>query len=334
MADPTWFRPDELEAFWRFVAERQAVWYRRVVLGEDPPWTDDEALRRYRFTNVYRVLDPGTLYALQEILERDAPGPDRYFNILVYRLVGRAETHAHVGFLRLDAFDVGDFERALRSRREAHEAPVFTGAYVVAGYAEMGGTDKVANVARLFGRVRDRFDDHYATLMGSSGPREAYDAIAALPGFGTFLAYQVLVDLLYPLDRADGDAFLPFSPDAWAAAGPGAQRGLETLLDAGEDPGELAAMRRLWRDQTEAFDRLGGGFRWLRDSEGRRVRLSLADVQNCLCEYHKHRKVTRGIGRARRRFRPGERRRLADLRERYADSRVSLRPAHYTDEPD
>ncbi len=53
------------------------------------------------------------------------------------------------------------------------------------------------------------FDDMLSveSLAGS------YDLIRSQPGFGNFLSYQVLIDLLYPVDYYDGDSVLPFSPD-------------------------------------------------------------------------------------------------------------------------
>lgn len=327
------FRADRLERFVGFVAERQRAWYRRVVLGEEPPWSADEVLRRRRFTNVYRLLDPGTQYAIQAILDREAPGPDRVFNALVYRLVGRAETHAHVGFQRLEDFDVEAFESALKERRDGNGdedgQPVFTGAYLVAGYSGYGGSDKVENVARLFGDARDRFDGFWAEVRDASGPEDAYAAIRGLPGFGNFLAYQVLVDLLYPLPSHGGESLLPHSPNEWAAAGPGAKRGLERLIGDGggrgeADVSELDAMRWLWRNLGAEFDRLGIDFVWLRDEAGERVEPSLADVQNCCCEFHKYETVRTGEGRTRRRFRPDGRRSVAELRQVHDGYPVSV----------
>ena len=322
------FRDGALERFFRFVAARQRAWYTRVVLAADPPWADDEALRTRRFTNVYRVLDPGTQYAIQDILDRPAPATDRTFNALVYRLVGRVETHEHVGFLRLDDFDVDAFEAALRTRRDAGE-PVFTGAYLVAGYSGMGGADKVENVARLFGRVRDRFDGFWSEVEGASGPEDVYAAVRSLPGFGNFLAYQVLVDLLYPLPGHDGASLLPFSPNAWAAAGPGAKRGLDVLLADSSACTDLEAMRWLHRRQRPEFDRLGLDFVWLRDASGDPTDLSLADVQNCCCEFYKWEAVQNGEGRTRRRFRPGDRRAAEELRAVYDGYPISVDPDDY-----
>jgi len=173
-----------------------------------------------------------------------------------------------------------------------------------------------------------------------------YDAILDLPGFGNFLAYQVLVDCTYPLSTDDEasataddvstgrESLLPFSPNAWAVAGPGAKRGLALLSgDAGERD-DLAVMRWLWRNQAREFERLGLAFDWLRDEAGERVALSLADVQNCCCEFHKYEKVKRGTGRARRRFRAGERRSADELRGCYSGYPISMRVEHYEGGPD
>src|SRR6476661_7646069 len=92
------FLPDRLDLFWHFVCERQLIWYRRVVKQQLPPWTDDLILRHQRFTNVYRELDPGTRYVIECVLELDAPRPDKLFNVMLYRLVGRSDTHAELGF--------------------------------------------------------------------------------------------------------------------------------------------------------------------------------------------------------------------------------------------
>lgn len=328
------FPDGRLEAFVEFVGERQRVWYRRVVLGDDPPWTADEVLRDRRFTNVYRVLDPGTQYAIQETLSRGEPAPDRTFNVLLYRLIGRAATHAHVGFQRVDEYDAAEFETALKERRDADGAPVFTGAYLVSGYSGYGGADKVENVTRLFDAVAEGFDAFWAEVRAASGVEDVYEAVRSLPGFGNFLAYQVVVDLLHPVPAHDGEPLLPFSPNEWAAAGPGAKRGLAVLLGGSTDdrPGDreaLHAMRWLWRNQAAAFDRLGVEFPWLRDEDGGRVELSLADVRNCCCEFYKYRTVRTGEGRTRRRFRPANRRPVEELRELYAGYPISVDVVDY-----
>nr|WP_250874501.1 nucleotide kinase domain-containing protein [Halomarina rubra] len=314
--------------FWRFICERQTVWLRRVVLQQDPPWTSDEILQRDRFTNVYRELDPGTQYVIQEILSHDAPPQDRIFNTLIYRLIGRSETHKFIGFQRLDEYDIDAFESALKTRRDDLNQPVFTGAYMVSGYNQMGSSDKVENVSRLFGEVRDQFDEFYKDVQRADHPQSIYSAIRGLPGYGNFLSYQVLVDLLYPLSTS-GESLLPFTHDEWSSPGPGAQRGLKTLLENYNQMPFLDAMHWLRKNQHDEFNRLGLKFPYLKDSSGNRVEISLANIQNCLCEFYKYHKITHGQGRARRRFRTSSYRSTRELEQLYSEYPISIDATHY-----
>lgn len=297
------FDPARLAEFWWFVCERQAIWHRRCVERQPPPWTDDPVLRGTRFTNVYRELDPGTCYTILEILERDAPEPDRVFNVMLYRLIGRAQTHAALGFQELARFDAGRLATGLQAIR-ASGAPPFTAAYTVSAYRSMGSPDKCENVARLFGRLAEDFTGFHARLIAAASPSAAHGVLGSPYGLGNFLAYQVFVDLTYPL-APDGRGVLPFSQDDWASAGPGARRGIAALTGSREGIDDLAVMRRLRDEQQAEFDRLGLCFRALRDASGGPVPLTLANIQNCLCEFHKYVKIRAGTGRGRRRFEAG-----------------------------
>lgn len=291
---------DAVDRFWRFVAERQRVWWRMVVERAEPPWTEDETIQGFYFTNVYRELDPGTQYAIQDILERDAARVDRLFNVLIYRLIGRLETHKHLGFQTVDGFEQDRFAARLKQRRDEEDEPIFTGAYMVAGYHQMGSDDKVENIARLFSRVRDQLPETLDAVDAADRLQDVFGIINDLPGFGDFLSYQVVVDLLYPL--SDGDAFLPYSPNDWARAGPGAKKGIRMLTETDGRLPYLPIMRWLQEQQADAFDRLGINFPHLLDGDGAELPLSLANIQNCCCEFHKYEKIQDNPRRARRRF--------------------------------
>lgn len=318
-----------LDLFWQFIAKRQEVWYQRTIQGEASPWTDNEIIRNYRFTNIYRELDPGTQYAIQNILERDECREDKIFNVMVYRLIGRLESHEELGFQRLDEFDRGEFESTLKKRRDGQEEPVFTGAYLVSGYNQMGSSDKVENVAAIFETVADGFNEFYSEVEEANELKEVYSAIRDQPGFGNFLSYQVMVDLLYPLQYCNGESLLPFSHDEWSAAGPGAQRGLEVLMKDASENDDLEVMRWLRANQVEEFDRLELDFKYLRSNEGGRVEISLANIQNCLCEFYKYHKMVNDEGRARRRFRNSNSRPVQNLRQIYSNFPISLNPDDY-----
>lgn len=310
---------DARDLFWRFINERQQVWHRRVVEGQAFPWSEDEILNEYRFTNVYRELDPGTQYAIQHILEKDALKSDKIFNIMMYRLIGRLETHDYLGFKTIESFNSQVFEQELKYRRDVEDKPVFTGAYMVSGYNQMGSSDKVENVAVIFDQLSSD-EEFFERLRSVEGIEDAYDVIRSKPGFGNFLSYQVLVDLLYPVDCYNGGSVLPYSHDEWSSPGPGAQKGLKKLVDGFKGFSRLDVMRWLRENQSEEFDRLGIDFPYLKTHDGRRLELSLANIQNCLCEFYKYHKILNSNGRARRCFRNAEARSSKQLQGIYREA--------------
>ncbi|MGH2344269.1 MAG: nucleotide kinase domain-containing protein, partial [Chloroflexota bacterium] len=257
--------PERRVLFWRFLCERQRVWQRRFVQRCAPPWTDDPVLRRERFTNVYRELDPGTQYALTDILETVHAREDKIFNIMLYRLIGRATTHAKIGFQHLDSFRPHVLEACLKYIRDEEREPPFTAAYMVSGYTSMGSRDKAENIARLFARIQAGFAAFFTHVEACPTSAEVYAYLRSMPGFGNFLSYQVLVDLLYPLQVYGNRPLLPYSHDDWASAGPGALRGITMLLSNGSMAEHLEVMRWLRDHQSDEFTRLGLDFPYLQD---------------------------------------------------------------------
>lgn len=299
------FNPDKLDTFWSFICERQMIWKRRFSDKASPPWTKDIVLQLNRFTNVYRELDPGTIYAKEEILETQNSPKSKAFNIMFYRLIGEKETHRAVGFLDPDRFDASAVMSAMRSIRSSG-GRVFTGAYLVAPYSNEGQRDKISNIAALFRRISSNFSSTWESLSSAGSAEEAYRIIRKVDGFGDFLAYQVLVDLLYPLRCLGGKPLLPFSNDDFVVPGPGARRGITMLIkDKSKNRADIdgaSVVRWLHDNQRAEFARLGISFPYLKGKAAVEIPISLANMQNCLCEFHKYVKISEGAGRARRRF--------------------------------
>jgi hypothetical protein len=294
------FRPEQLDLFWRFVSERQWIWHRRFVEMRKPPWTEDVILQKVRFTNVYRELDPGTEFAIHQILEKPISAKDKIFNIMLYRLIGNEETFLKVGLQSVSGFDRAKLASGLKFIRDIERKRPFSNAYIVSSYVQMGSHDKIENVAKLFSKLVDRFEDFFGRLMNARSAEDAFLVIREMYGFGDFLAYQILVDLLYPI-KSDGGRVLGFSHDDWAVAGPGARRGIDLLLRAGTRANELEVMRWLQLHQRTEFKRLKLEFPYLTTSEGNQVEISLSNIENCLCEFNKYVNAA-SRGRIRRKF--------------------------------
>ena len=56
------------DVYWRFAAERQNIFFNRLLLKE-APWTMDPVMTKYKFTNTYRVLDRVSQFLITNIIK-------------------------------------------------------------------------------------------------------------------------------------------------------------------------------------------------------------------------------------------------------------------------
>src|SRR5215813_4680764 len=78
--------------FWRFAAERQEVFFRRIA-GDQQPWTEDPILLKNKFTNVYRASDRVSQYLIQHVIGDTHDSPtDLFFKIILFKLFNKIET--------------------------------------------------------------------------------------------------------------------------------------------------------------------------------------------------------------------------------------------------
>ena len=75
------------DAYWRFAAERQSIFFRRLV-GVTDALTNDPVLRGFKFTNAYRASDRVSQYLIKNVIYReDLPRDETnvFFRILLLR---------------------------------------------------------------------------------------------------------------------------------------------------------------------------------------------------------------------------------------------------------
>ena len=90
---PPSVRPSKVfDTYWRFAAERQEIFFRRLA-GAPPPWTADPILREFKFTNAYRASDRVSQYLIRRVIYPGDQNPDELiFRILVFEMFNRIET--------------------------------------------------------------------------------------------------------------------------------------------------------------------------------------------------------------------------------------------------
>jgi len=291
------------ESYWRFAAERQAIFFRRAR-GATQPWTHNTVLATYKFTNTYRASDRVSQYLIRHVIYRaDLPSSPRevFFRILLFKLFNKIQTwellEQSLGPITFEEYSFAPYDEVLgRAMREGRR--IYSAAYIMPpGSSAFGRPAKHQNHLLLLERMMgDRLPERLAQTRTM---QEGFEKLRAYPTIGDFLAYQFITDINY-------SEITNFSEMDFVVPGPGARDGLRKCF---ADPGGLnePELIRLMADlQEQEFERLGLDFQSL---WGRR--LQLIDCQNLFCEVDKYARVAHphiagrtGRTRIKQRFEP------------------------------
>lgn len=285
-----------LDKFWNFIYERHRIWYVRFVLEQPAPWTEDPILQHYKFTNVYRELDRGTLFLLDNIKGKGNPVDD-VWNIIIYRMFNRISTYEIVGYKSLEWWqNPKNFRKAFDKWRAAQESgqALYTDAHMVCAYEHFPGKDKLARFEYIFAGVLQGIEVLMRIIQRADTLGKVHAALVKFPGIGPFLAYEMAVDISYCEWNNLGE-------DEWVNPGPGCQRGLKKIFPRIKNSDFMWRIKELRAIQSLEFARLKLPFKDIA-YEGKE--LTLRNIEHCLCEYSKWHKALTDTGRPRNVFKP------------------------------
>lgn len=269
------------DTYWRFAAERQSIFFKRLK-GEKPPWTDDQILQDFKFTNAYRASDRVSQYLIRHVIYEGDDSPDEvFFRIILFKTFNKIETWQLLlqkfGQISWNEFDLKAHETVLTDARNARQS-IYSGAYIMpSGGSAFGHSAKHSNHLRLLQKMME--DDLPSKICDAKSMQQVFDLLRSYPMIGDFLAYQYATDINYS-DLTD------FSEMSFVVPGPGARDGLQKCFS---DPGgfsEVDLIRLVAERQEDEFKRLGLNFQ---DLWGRK--LQLIDCQNLFCEVDKYARV-------------------------------------------
>src|SRR5690606_26437445 len=107
------------DTYWRFAAERQALYLARLRRAPQP-WTTDPVLRAHRFTNVFRASDRVSQYLITNVQrgpEASQDPADVVFRTLLFKIFNREDTWEHlertVGPVSWRTYDYDRYRAAL-----------------------------------------------------------------------------------------------------------------------------------------------------------------------------------------------------------------------------
>ena len=289
---------DVLRSYWYLAAERQSVYHQRLR-GAPAPWTRDEVLSNYRFTNAYRAADRVS----QDLIRVQYDGPqsagDLLLRTLIYRFFNKPATwralESTVGALSQETFDVARIDQELE-RMLARGQRIYSAAYIIPP-PPFGARRKHLNHLRLAEHILA--SGATDSLLAAATLQEVFELISSYPSLGPFLAFQLTIDLNY-------STLVNFDENQFVVAGPGARSGVAKCFVDTDGLAPEDIIRWAVDHQEEEFNRYGFEFA---DLFGRR--LALVDCQNLFCETDKYARVAHpdaaGIGkrtRIKQRFAP------------------------------
>ncbi|MGX1360659.1 putative DNA base hypermodification protein [Bradyrhizobium elkanii] len=269
------------ENYWRFAAERQAIYFRRMT---DPtgPWTNDPILATFRFTNAYRASDRVSQYLIREVQynpDRSSRPSEVFFRTILFKLFNRIETweelERHLGPLSWESADLDKIAKAL-DRMMDRGRTLYSAAYIMPSPA-FGHKRKHANHLALLARMMDeRLPDRIRQVPTL---QDVYKLLINYPGIGPFLAFQYAIDLNYA-------SFLTHDESEFVVAGPGAADGIAKCFVGTGGRNAQEVIFWVCERQEEFFRDIGIKFQTL---FGRR--LQPIDCQNLFCEISKYARV-------------------------------------------
>ncbi len=295
--DPGPFERIPFERVHHWVVERDSVRTRREA-GAPKPWTTDPALRDNRFCQVFRQHDRTSIY-ITNVWHGDDEMLASPQQVVANAVLGRSINDIDVlEELRAAGanreFDAEIVRRILQGREE-RGLGVVGGAYIVSPVVGMPKKfDSIPYQAAIAFREGARI------LNRASMRRTTEALVAAIRGYGPFMAGQVVADLRWVVRGPWGDR------DNWAPMGKGSRRGLAWLL--GWDGSDEDVAKRLVKESN--FLPLLQQFQAQLEANPataevlRGVGAEMIDVQSILCETDKYHRLVLGTGRSKRKY-PG-----------------------------
>lgn len=289
--------------FWRFAAERQAIFFRKHQ-HQPPPWTSDNVLRLYKFTNAYRAADRVSQYLIREVIyEGDQQPSNVFFRTILFKLFNRIQTwellKSQFGELYYSKRLLSSIDRIL-SKALANGMRVYSAAYIMpSGGMRFSARHKHSAHLQLLSMMME--DLVYDRLAFCKRMSKAFELLRSYPMLGDFLAYQFVTDLNY-------STITNYSEMEFVVPGPGAKDGIAKCFSSLGGLTEPEIIRVIADRQECEFERLGLSFQSL---WGRR--LQLIDIQNLFCEVSKYTRVvhpemngTSGRHRIKQKYTPAE----------------------------
>ena len=292
---------------YQYIKERYKIHVRKDVEKLPKPWTTNEILLNYKFTNVRREHDTETTWLIENIAtNKNLSYDNKLMNCILFRLYNKKETMELIGGpVNFDNFNPEDHRGLIETFIEANpQIPLFTTAFYTSG-TKMGMMKYIEEenpAMRTLYYVKYLYEHGILDrIKAAENQQEAFKALTSFFGIGDFLGYQMFVDMTYIKK-------FPFSENEFTVAGPGCRMGLDFLFVDKDGMSYEECLFWLRDNIDDEFRRRE--FKWnpkklmVDVPEGERC-LNIMSLENCFCEFSKYYRASEGISRPKNRY-PGK----------------------------
>lgn len=270
------------DTYWKFAVKRQEIFFNRM---EDKvfPWTDDEILKTYKFTNAYRASDRVSQYLIKNVIysEGNYTPEDKCFRILLFKLFNKIETWEYLennlGDISMKTYNYDEYNKLLMQKADSKER-IYSAAYIMpSGKSCFGFEKKHQNNLKLLEYMMKT--ELSKKIARAKTLKELYEVLLTYPTIGSFLAFQFAIDINY-------SELCDFSEMSFVVAGPGAKNGIKKCFGDLKGFEYEDIIKYVSEHQEEEFDKRNLNFKSL---FGRK--LQMIDCQNLFCETDKYARV-------------------------------------------
>jgi hypothetical protein len=317
-----------LEEFFRTMFERQEIWYKRNILKERIPWSEDKILRDYKFTNVYRELDRASQWLIKNVLlDNSLSLEDLLFRIIIFRFYNQPDTFSPVKQLHWDLrvelphyedFDAKKlWDQTIKYRKHVdnpwHTAYMMNIAFLpkpkewdAEMFPEYGLFKDYAYCVYLFTEIYMAIPKLVNDIKTCSTADGLLHALESLPATGSFQAHEFYIDLCY-VSKYWKEPIMKWDQNSTTN---GCSLGLRLVfpsLTPREQIQGIYWLKELAEEQLVRF----GQFKyveWNRETKTYdlvdKCNITLHQCEMFLCEYQKYWKMSIKQGKQRSKFIP------------------------------
>lgn len=275
--------------FW-LMHERMAIWKRRFVDKKERPWTENDILRDYKFTNVYRELDRNSQWQIKNILLDDELSlKNLIWKLMVFRFFNNPETFTFSpnktttiqkdlfgvqtksgleqtqkiedlisatkwrnGIPDYDEYDEDEFSRFIAGIRSTGKNP-YTTAYLINSQATPGQPRDYCYTRVVVPTLHKSIPEIIKLVLTAKKPEDIISYLTKLPAVADFIAHEFYQDFTY-IPRYTNRKFMKFDQNDYTNVGPGASIGIRLIYPS----------LKTLKDQKQAIY-------WLRDEAEREL---------------------------------------------------------------